>query len=333
MRNIVCWTLPGFLVCFGFSSAFAAPVLPQKAFEVEGGIVAVEAGVIPDLQRQMPFGKLKYPTRYVIHLVNESPYPLWFDSAWIFPEKKKGKASGPKSIQGDKTPPKGSYWFYYTTFSVIADQAIGIEIRAYSDTNRSNVVGSQRAELYFDQASVDSFLADFPQPFKSGPMDGNYVVVLSGWHDIPDPRTDVPGTMADAELQRDIQLAIWKQDSIRNWSCEREALSAEVIDAVESQIVSSLSADARERAMLEQFDDKLITEKWWVRSCGQTLSYEVLLSTSPNGGTDLMVLDTTDSAGSGPDAPESGAGYSVAEPDVPAEPTLTADQAVDETSF
>lgn len=334
MRSIVCTVLCSFM-CIGIESTVAAPVLPQKAFAVEGGLVAVEAGVMPN--PELPpglFGNMKYPTRYFIRLVNESPYPLWLDAAWTFPQKKSGKAPKPKLIKGDKVPPNGSYWFYSDKFSVIAEQSTAVEITAYSDAKRTKVMGGQHAELYFDQASVDSFLAKFPNPlFQRSPLDAIDVGILSGWHDIPPPRTDVPGSLADEELQRDIQLTIWKQDSIRNWSCEREVLSAEVIDVSDSRIVSSLPTDARERAMLEQFDDRLVSEVWRVTSCGQELSYEVLLSASSDGGTDIMVLDTTELAASGLAIPESGAGDTAADPDMPAEDTLSAEQPVDETSL
>lgn len=334
MRKLVCGTILGSFFSFGIGPALAAPVLPQKAFDIEGGIVAVEAGVMPspDLPAG-PFGNMKYPTRYFIRLINESPYPLWLDAGWTFPQKKQGKAPKPKMVKGDKVPPNGSYWFYSDKFSIIAEQVIAVDITAFSDAKRSNVIGSQHAELYFDQASADRFLASFPKLWTSGSTDTHEVTVISGWHDIPPPRTDMPGTLADEKLQHDIQLTIWKQDSIRNWSCEREVLSAEVMNADESRIVSSLPADARERAMLEQFDETLSTEKWLVRSCGKTSSYEVLLSASPNGGTDLVVLDTTDSADPGLDVPGSGAGDFASGPEMPAEETMRAEQPVDETSL
>ena len=277
-------------------SADGATNLPQKAFDIEGGVASVRAGVIPhpDGQTAPPIGKLRYPTRYFIEILNESQYPIWLDATWTFPDPKTGKPKKSKVVRSTKTPPQGSYVFYWDKYGVLVDQAIMIELHAYADEKRTRRVGNQDAELMFDQQSVDVFLANFPSSFKNQSEESRQAAVISGWHDIPRPRTDVPGSNADAELQADIQLSIWKADSTRRWTCDREMLSAESIPAVTSMIVSRLPADARESAAAEEADELISVERWLVRSCGLDLAYEVLLSKSQRGGTDIMVVDTTD---------------------------------------
>lgn len=273
------------------NAAHAATKLPEKAFDVEDGFVGVVAGVMPSpaATSALPIGKLKYPTRYFVELRNESPYPLWLDAAWTFPEK--GKAVTSKTVRGKKVPPGGTYIFYSDKLGVLAEQAIVVDIQAWSDEKRVNRVGSQKAEMRFDQADVDAFLAGFPNAFKGKSSDYSQAIIISGWRDLPAPRTDVPGTLADATLQTDIQLLLWKMDSRKRWACEREVVGAETIDAGDSEMLSEQSGETRQQAQLEQFGDVLNMERWTVRSCGQDITYEVLMSASRAGGSDIAVFE------------------------------------------
>lgn len=294
--NKVFWRQASFVLMFlASSSANGASGLPEKAFNVDGGSVSVVAGVMPNPTTAggLPIGKLKYPTRYFIEFRNESPYPLWLDADWTFPQSGKDQPAKAQTVRGEKMPPGGSYWFHWDKLGVVVGNAIVVEIRAYSEEKRSNLVGRQTAQLYFDQPSVDRFYANFPNPFRNQTNEQKQAAVISGWYDIPPPRTDMPGTKADARLQRDIQLSIWKADSVKRWACEREVVSAASVDVDDSQLISRMPDETRQKARLEQADNTLSAERWMVRSCGQDLVYEVLLSASPQGGTDVMVLDTT----------------------------------------
>lgn len=280
--------LSALLLCH---TAFASGKLPEKAFDVEDGVVAVVAGVVPSpaATSTLPIGKLKHPTRYFVELRNESPYPLWLDATWTFPEK--GKAVKSKPVRSKKVPSGGSYVFFSDKFGVIAGQPIIVDLGAWSEEKRVNLVGSQRAELLFDQADVDVFLAKFPSAFKGGSGEFREVGLLSGWRDLPPPRTDVPGTMADATLQVDIQHLIWKDDSRKRWSCQRDILGAAAIDVGDSEMLAPQPAETRQQAELEQFDNTLLMERWTVRSCGQDIVYEVMMSASPAGGSDVAVFE------------------------------------------
>ncbi len=289
------------------ATTHAAGGLPAKSFNVDGGTVAAVGGVMPNPTTAggLPIGKLKYPTRYFVELRNESAYPMWFDAVWTFPKSGNDKPAKPRLVRGEKTPPGGSYWFYSDKLGVIPNQAIVIEIRAYSEEKRVNLVGQQTAELYFDQASVDGFYANFPSAFKNQPDGRKQAMVISGWHDIPPPRADIPGTQADAELQRDIQHSIWKADSVSRWTCEREIVSAAPIDVGDSHLISSMPEETLETARMEQAENTLSIERWMVRSCGRDVVYEVMLSVSPKGGTDVMVYETDKPSGLSDEVPAS----------------------------
>lgn len=290
--RITRWLTAAVLSAFlSANAAHAATKLPEKAFDVEDGFVAVVAGVMPSpaAMSALPIGKLKYPTRYFVELRNESPYPLWLDAAWTFPEK--GKAVTSKTVRSKKVPSGGSYIFYSDKLGVIVEQPIVVDLQAWSDEKRVNRVGSQQAEMRFQQADVDAFLASFPSPYKGKSNDDSQAMIISGWRDLPAPRTDVPGTLADATLQADIQLLLWKSDSRKRWSCDREVVGAAAIDAADSEMLSAQSDETREQAQLDQFGDVLNIERWTIRSCGQDFTYEVLMSASRAGGSDIAVFE------------------------------------------
>ena len=276
---------------FYFNACIAAGGLPQKAFDLDDGFVAVAAGVMPGpaATSALPIGKMKYPTRYFVELRNESPYPVWFDATWTFPEKNKTVKS--KTIQSKKVPTGASYIFFSDKFGVIAGQAILVDLQAWSEEKRVNRVGAQQAELLFEQKDVDAFLASFPSAFKGRSGDVQQVGLISGWRDLPPLRTDVPGTVADATLQTDIQQLLWKFDSRKRWSCEREIVGAMPIDVGDSDMLASHPAETRQQAALEQFSDTLNVERWTIKSCGQEFVYEVMMSASPAGGTDIAAVE------------------------------------------
>lgn len=270
---------------------YAAGQLPEKAFNVDDGVVAVVSGVMPSpaATSTLPIGKLKYPTRYFVELRNESPYPLWLDAAWTFPDK--GKAVKSKTVRSKKVPSGSSYIFYSDKFGVIAGQPIVVDLSAWSEEKRVNLVGSRQAELLFDQADIDAFLASFPSAFKGKSGDHRQVSLLSGWRDLPPPRTDIPGTVADATLQVDIQQLLWKDDSTKRWSCKREVIGAAPIDVGDSEMLAPQPPETRQQAELEQFDNTLYMERWTIQSCGQDIVYEVMMSASPSGGSDVTVFE------------------------------------------
>lgn len=272
-----------------------ATELPQKAINVEDGIVAVRTGVMPnpDAQPALPIGKFKHQTRYFVDLVNESPYPVFPDATWSFPDGRDGKVVTSKPAKGKKVPPGGSYWFYFDKLGMIVDQKIVVEIAVWADEKRTKRVGGQAVEMEFSQPDVDVFLANFPSAFKNQPKNAPRLVI-SGWRDIPKPRTDVPGTDADALLQQDIQYALWKSDSTRRFTCERTIVDATPITVDDSVIFSRMPDEAR-LAVLEEYDAGMFgIERWRGRSCGQEIVYDVLMSPSDRGGTDLLVSEVTE---------------------------------------
>jgi len=291
------WTATALSLLLFAVPASAGIVLPQKAIAVEDGIIALHAGVMPSpaAMSALPIGKLKYPTRYFVELINESPYPVWLDAAWAFPKAGDKKAPSVKPVRSGKLPPGGNYWFYADKLGVITGQSITAEITVWSDEKRTQLAGKQLAELRFSQPDVDVFFANFPSPYKGRPSDGA-AAVISGWYDLPKPRTDVPGTAADTVLAADIQRLIWKTDSVERFTCPREIISAELLNVDDSKAMLGTDAATQENARHEQQQGRFSVERWHVHSCGEAITFEVLLSAAEQGGTDISVVSTANLA-------------------------------------
>jgi hypothetical protein len=99
----------------------------------------------------------------------------------------------------------------------------------------------------------------------------------------------VPGTVADAELQRDIRSHLW---GIACDGHDEPCTGFEVVKAepYRSDELSKVGKSTPEAGKLERRlrrDGKIHVEKWTVDCCGILEDYEVLLAESPGGGTDI----------------------------------------------
>ena len=87
--------------------------------------------------------------------------------------------------------------------------------------------------------------------------------------------TEVSGTATDPELQRDITQELIEEASKYHKGCEHRVLKAEAY---------------QEQAKRLGAEDKMLIEKWFVKSCETVNIYEVLLLFRPDiGGTDIGV--------------------------------------------
>lgn len=262
---------------------------PTRAFRVQGGAIALQGGVMgnPEVPAGIGFGNMRYPTRYFVTVINETDVPVWADIEWYFPKKSKKKK--PKKIQGRRLDPSDSYMFFRNTFGVIADQAIPIKILVYADEARMNKLGQEETFLYFGKDDKEAFLAHFAELSPDTRTGARTLPVISGWPEMTRPSTNVPGTQADAELQRDIQRLLWKEQSKEFRDCVHKALRAEPSRFDTSVIVAGMPPDGRTAGKRLYAKGDLFFEKWLVESCNVISTYEVALMRSPAGGTDIFV--------------------------------------------
>jgi hypothetical protein len=257
--------------------------LPTRAFLVQGGSIALQAGVMrnPDIQ-PLPIGKFRYPTRYFITVMNETAVPVWVDVEWQFPEEK------PKTWKGKRLESGRSFATWRTAFSVMEDQPIHLRFAVYSDEAHTTQIGAEDTFMRFAKSEKEAFLKNFSR--------SQGLPLISGWPELGAFADSVPGTLADSRLQGDIQLLVWKEESKLHRDCTHEMLGAEATPLDGSALLTTMrrtdsvaAAQLLLRAQDPAAEHPVRLERWRVRSCETITTYEVLFSAAAGGGTDLLV--------------------------------------------
>lgn len=115
-----------------------AAQLPQRAFVVTGGSIALEAGVTPDpQQRPLPIGKYRYPTRYLVRVINETEGPVWVDLEWGFPGER------PKLQKSSRVESRRAFSSSRSSFGIVSPEPINLRFTVYSDEGRTMTIGSE----------------------------------------------------------------------------------------------------------------------------------------------------------------------------------------------
>ena len=140
--------------------------------------------------------------------------------------------------------------------------------------------------MYFAKADVDVFQERFDDFVGQG---GGGLPMINGWSEMPHPKTDIPGTVADADLQAGIQFSLWKEESKKYRDCQHETLRAESVDDETSTGVTSSMDETGERDKAAPKLQNVLREFWFIRSCDVTSKYEVLLAESSDGAAEIIV--------------------------------------------
>jgi hypothetical protein len=263
--------------------------LPERALAIPGGVIAVQGGVMRDPERPtLPFGKLRYPTRYIALLLNETQTPVWIEIDLQLPDKKKKTQPGFGPIPGGK-----SWMWWWSSFGVAWDEPIPLKITIYADEGRRTKLASEETSLFFESADKKEFLSDAPAVGR-----GQVAVrMLTGWREIHKSDCRAEGSVADATLRWDVCLKIWKLESVDRHECRHEIASAERLAADLARPPTQASDELGSK--IEKFKEKglLVVEKWSVKSCDAVVPYEVMMLKSPEGGADFLVFPLSPAAG------------------------------------
>jgi hypothetical protein len=259
------------------------PVTPTRAILVEGGSIAVQAGVMGDPERPPRlFGKKMYPARYFVFLFNETDRTIWYQTHWYFPHKSKDKVKQ-KSAPVRKLEPgeKDSIW--WAKNGIVADKDHPLKFVFSTDKKQKDILHTEETHMYFATPDVDAFKTSFDDFVSQG---SGHLPMIFGWLEMPFPKTDIPGTVADADLQVDIQHSLRKEQSKKYRDCEHETLRAESVNVENNAVAIS---EIGERDRLTSKSQHVLREYWWVRSCDVTSKFEVLLAESSDGAAEIKV--------------------------------------------
>jgi len=111
---------------------------------------------------------------------------------------------------------------------------------------------------------------------------------------------NIPGTRADAELQADIQLLLWREESKEHRDCLHETLRVQSLPLDSSVVIIEMLTAGGSPATAAQNllqaardttpgDGMVHLERWVVKSCDTVTTYQVLLMPAAAGGTDIIV--------------------------------------------
>jgi len=182
--------------------------------------------------------------------------------------------------------------FFWKLKEVNWNKEFPFTVSVFADENRSKLLVSTNASFFFEEKSARAALATYNERLwlanGTHPALGKDRLLIPGWKDEQPASAGgwsaeqlVEGTLADAALQADVKKTIDTLESPAQLGCE-------------PTLVKQLRSSSN-----------LGGERWSVKTCDATREYDVVLTPSPKGGTDIKVTriaeeesvpDTADSA-------------------------------------
>lgn len=262
-----------------YAQTAAGQGLPARAFDIEGGSVQMQGGILVSKQRGF-FGAIKDEILFFLILKNEGKTAVWAEVEFQSPGTDKVSREM-KMIKGDdqamyKEAIKQVEWNVEYPFKV----------SIFSDEERKKMLGAEATYFYFEEKEKQAF-EELKEKLKP-----NQAAVVGGFRELTGTslESEVNGTSADPALRRDITWNIFKIESKSHKDCEHHILKAEVYDdTAKSDLVVKMGVEAQQLGEKLRSKGDMFIEKWWVKSCETVSIYEVLLLRSPQGGTDIMV--------------------------------------------
>lgn len=262
--------------------------LPARVLEIEGGLVAFRGAVIVDTS-ETPSPLVKYPTKYILPVTNEAEFPIWVDVEWQVPGQKPFKSAG-------NLDPGKFGAFFVKTKEVAWNTPIPVQTTIYADAAKTRKVGGREVALFFgDGPDKDAFLKLSKETntvlgrMADASRNDRQMPLLVGFQEMAESGA-VPGTSVDDTLNHDIRLLLWRHESRHHWDCAHDILGAAAFDPQGSTEFAALPEDQRQRVLSDVARGDTKLETWQVKSCDMTTPYLLIMSKSPQGGTDVMAV-------------------------------------------
>ena len=257
--------------------------LPTRAAPAEGGSITFQAGARCERDtKQFHMLFRRHPLQYFLVVTNESKSPIWVTAELQLPEEKTQK------FEGDLAPQKNGIFFWRST-GLAAGKPIPLRISIHADAARTRVVTVKDTSMTFPERDKESFEgAIYDAMSKAQFSNQRQCPVISGWQDMKNFEAAVPGSAADAKLQSDIKLLLWKEQSRDNWECTHEILKAEPLSSPSDAFAAGWPDDLKARVEKARAEGGAIFEKWAIKSCDASAVYEVMMMKSGKGGTNVL---------------------------------------------
>jgi hypothetical protein len=262
------------VLLLGLSFSAHGQNFPSKLFEVKGGRIQIQGGLLGLRKQVMLF----------MVIGNETEKPtIWAEIEFRLPETGESLRKSEEIKKGD---PK---MFRWPVPKVIWDTEYPFTVSVYADNTRTELMGSEQSTFFFaSDANRKAF-----EESRAG-LQGGQASVYQGFRELLGESklsAKVPGTVANSQLQRDITQRLFAEASKYHKECEHRVLKAEGYDAAERSIISSeMGGKALELEQRLRAKGQMWVEKWFVQSCETVNTYEVLQMESGTGtGTNFIV--------------------------------------------
>ena len=252
--------------------------LPSRAFEIESGSVEMQGGLLGSTDEVMLF----------MTVANRTGKTIWTEVAFQVPESDKGLQEFVK-IKSGRT-----HMYRWPVSNIVWDTEYPFTVSVFKDKKRKKPLGTEESFFFFegddDRGAFEELRSKLPPGAAS---------VFNGFRELTTPSlsAEVSGTAAGSKLQADIIRRLFTEESKLHKECKHAVLKAEPYGANDpSLITAEMGEKAQELEGRLRSKGDMLVEKWLVESCNLINSYEVLLTRSPAGGTDIMVQKIVEAA-------------------------------------
>jgi hypothetical protein len=245
--------------------------LPSRAFQIESGSVEMQGGLLGSTDEVMVF----------MVVANRTGKTIWTEVTFRLP-------GSDKRLQDFLKIKKGRTQMYRWPVSKIAwDTEYPFTVSVFKDKKRKKPLGTEESFFFFEGDEDREVFEDL-----RGKLAPGQASAINGFRELTTPSlsAEIPGTAAGSQLQADIIRRLFTEESKSHKECKHAVLKAEPYgDNDRSSITAEMGKEAQVlEGKLRPRGDMLV-EKWFVESCNTITTYEVLLISSPEGGTDIMV--------------------------------------------
>jgi len=245
--------------------------LPSRAFEIKSGSVEMQGGLLGFTDEVMLF----------MLVANRTGQTIWTEVAFRLP-------GSDKRLQEFEKIKSGRTQMYRWPVSKIAwDTEYPFTVSVFKDKKRKKPLGTEESFFFFEGDEDREVFEDL-----RGKLPPGQASAINGFRELTNPSlsAEVPGTAADSRLRAGITRRLFTEESKLHKECEHAVLKAEPYGENDrSLITAEMGKKAQELEGRLRAKGDMWVEKWFVKSCDVTSIYEVLLTRSPAGGTDILV--------------------------------------------
>ena len=245
--------------------------LPSRAFEIKSGSVEMQGGLLGFTDEVMLF----------MVIANRTGQTIWTEVAFRLP------GSDKRLQEFKKIKSRRNQTYRWPLPKIAWDTEYPFTVSVFKDKKRKKPLGTEESFFFFEGDGDRRFFENSRRKLPPGRASA-----INGFRELTTPSlsAEVPGTAADSRLRAHITQRLFTEESKLHKECKHAVLKAEAYAENDRSIITAeMGKKAQEVEGRLRAKGDMFIEKWFVKSCNVTSTYEVLLTRSPAGGTDILV--------------------------------------------